>query len=103
VEIPLDAEKAVVCATGGRRYPVVEGIPVFVDEATLRADPQCAGQRSYFDSEFSRYDRYLLEHWRVSYLNRWRAAGLLAAATGCLETRALRRGSMQTSVVFTRA
>jgi SAM-dependent methyltransferase len=75
-ELSLDAEKA-ICAAGTHRYPVVEGIPVLVDEETLQADPQYAGQRSYFDSEFRRYDRYLLEHWRVSYLNRLRAAGLL--------------------------
>jgi SAM-dependent methyltransferase len=75
-EISFGAEEA-LCAAGAHRYPVVEGIPVLVDEETLQADPQYAGQRSYFDSEFSRYDRYLLEHWRVSYLNRLRAAGLL--------------------------
>jgi ubiquinone/menaquinone biosynthesis C-methylase UbiE/uncharacterized protein YbaR (Trm112 family) len=74
-ELSLDAEKA-ICAIGTHRYPVVEGIPVLVDEETLQADPQYAGQRSYFDSEFSRYDRYLLENWRVSYLNRLRAAAL---------------------------
>jgi SAM-dependent methyltransferase len=74
--IALDAEQA-VCDAGAHRYPIVEGIPVFVDAETLQADPQYAGQRSYFDSEFNRYDRYLLEHWRVSYLNRLRGAGLL--------------------------
>jgi SAM-dependent methyltransferase len=75
-EVSLEADEA-VCAAEAHRYPVVEGIPILVDEQTLQADPQYAGQRSYFDSEFSRYDRYLLEHWRVSYLNRLRAAGLL--------------------------
>lgn len=75
-ELSLEAEEA-LCAAGAHRYPVVEGIPILVDEETLQADPQYAGQRSYFDSEFRRYDRYLLEHWRVSYLNRLRAAGLL--------------------------
>jgi len=75
-EVSLEAGEA-LCAAGAHRYPVVEGIPILVDEETLQADPQYAGQRSYFDSEFSRYDRYLPEHWRVSYLNRLRAAGLL--------------------------
>ena len=75
-EVSLEPEEA-LCAAGAHGYPVVEGIPVLLDEETLQADPQYAGQRSYFDSEFSRYDRYLLEHWRVSYLNRLRAAGLL--------------------------
>lgn len=78
-ELSLESEEA-LCGAGGHGYPVVEGIPVLVDEETLQADPQYAGQRSYFDSEFSRYDRYLLEHWRISYLNRLRAAGLLSGS-----------------------
>jgi SAM-dependent methyltransferase len=78
-EVSLEAEEA-LCTAGAHRYPVVEGIPVLVDEEALQDDPQYAGQRSYFDSEFSRYDRYLLEHWRVSYLNRLRAAGLLGGS-----------------------
>jgi len=78
-EVSLEAEEA-LCTAGKHRYPVVEGIPVLVDEEALQDDPQYAGQRSYFDSEFSRYDRYLLEHWRVSYLNRLRAAGLLGGS-----------------------
>jgi SAM-dependent methyltransferase len=65
-----------VCAAGAHTYAVVEGIPVLLDPATLVGDPQYAEQRAYFDGEFSRYERYSLEKWRVSYLRRVQAAGL---------------------------
>ncbi|SRR6266508_914362 len=66
-----------VCAAGGHRYPIVEGIPVFVTEETIDADPQYVGQRAYFDSEFRGYEHYSLENWRLGYLGRLRAAGVL--------------------------
>ena len=58
----------------------MDGIPVFVDEETLAGDPQYAGQRAYFDSEFRGYERYALENWRLAYLDRLRAAGALDGA-----------------------
>jgi SAM-dependent methyltransferase len=66
-----------LCATGEHRYPVVDGIPVFIDEDVVAADPQYAGQRAYFDAEFRDYGRYSLENWRVGYLDRLRAAHVL--------------------------
>lgn len=77
-------EHDVVCADGGHRYPVVDGIPVFVDEALLGADPQYEGQRAYFDTEFREYDRYALANWRRSYVERLRAAGLIGNGNGPL-------------------
>jgi ubiquinone/menaquinone biosynthesis C-methylase UbiE/uncharacterized protein YbaR (Trm112 family) len=65
-----------ICAAG-HRYPIVDGIPVFLDEPTLARDPQYAGQRAYFDSQYKRLRRYSLENWRVGYLDRLRAAGVL--------------------------
>jgi SAM-dependent methyltransferase len=65
-----------VCAQA-HRYGVVDGVPVFVDEETIASDPQYASQRAYFDAEFRGYRRYELETWRVAYLDRLRAAGLL--------------------------
>ena len=53
------------------------GIPVFLDEKMIASDPQYAGQRAYFDSEFRGYQRYALENWRVAYLDRLREAGVL--------------------------
>ena len=73
----LSFDELAVCADSGHRYPVVQGIPVFLDEETVASDPQYAGQRAYFDSEFRGYERYSLENWRVGYLDRLRAAGLL--------------------------
>jgi ubiquinone/menaquinone biosynthesis C-methylase UbiE/uncharacterized protein YbaR (Trm112 family) len=73
-EVVLD--ELAICG-GGHRYPVVAGIPVFLDEKMIASDPQYAGQRAYFDSEFRGYQRYALENWRVAYLERLRAAGVL--------------------------
>jgi ubiquinone/menaquinone biosynthesis C-methylase UbiE/uncharacterized protein YbaR (Trm112 family) len=74
----------VVCTDEGHRYPVVDGIPVFVDETLLADDPQYEEQRAYFDTEFRGYERYGLENWRTSYVERLRAAGLLGNAAGPL-------------------
>jgi ubiquinone/menaquinone biosynthesis C-methylase UbiE/uncharacterized protein YbaR (Trm112 family) len=65
-----------VCS-GGHRFPIVDGIPVFLDEKTIALEPQHSGQRSYFDAEFRGYERYSLENWRAAYVDRLRAAGLL--------------------------
>jgi SAM-dependent methyltransferase len=65
------------CSQGAHRFPVVDGIPVFVDDAALAAEPQYGSQRAYFDSEFAGYAEYRLEHWRRSYLDRLRDAGAL--------------------------
>jgi ubiquinone/menaquinone biosynthesis C-methylase UbiE/uncharacterized protein YbaR (Trm112 family) len=73
-EVVLD--ELAICAEG-HSYPVVAGIPVFLDEKMIASDPQYAGQRAYFDSEFRGYQRYALENWRVAYLDRLREAGVL--------------------------
>jgi uncharacterized protein YbaR (Trm112 family) len=82
-ELALDAESA-VCAGSVHRYPVVEGIPVFVDEETIASDPQYAGQRSYFDSQFRGYEQYSLENWRVGYLDRLSSTGVLDGSASTL-------------------
>jgi ubiquinone/menaquinone biosynthesis C-methylase UbiE/uncharacterized protein YbaR (Trm112 family) len=70
-------EEVAVCAAGLHRYPVVQGIPVFLAEETVAGDPQYTSQRAYFDAEFGGYERYSPENWRVAYLDRLRAAGVL--------------------------
>ncbi len=68
-----------LCAGAAHRFPVVEGIPVLIGDETLAADPHYGRQRAYFDTEFAGYAGYRLENWRLSYLQRLRAAGLLGA------------------------
>ncbi len=77
-------DDAAACTGGSHSFPVVEGIPVLVDEETLAADPQYESQRTYFDSEFAGYTSYRLDNWRVSYLDRLRSAGLLGGSIGPL-------------------
>jgi ubiquinone/menaquinone biosynthesis C-methylase UbiE/uncharacterized protein YbaR (Trm112 family) len=72
-ELALDA--AAVCS-GGHRFPVVDGIPVLLDDETIAVQPQYSGQRSYFDAEFRSYERYALPNWRTAYLERLHAVGL---------------------------
>ena len=83
-EAELEIGEEAVCTREGHRFLVVEGIPVFVSEKTVAADPQYAGQRAYFDSEFRGYDRYSLENWRLGYLDRLRTAGVLENTGGPL-------------------
>jgi ubiquinone/menaquinone biosynthesis C-methylase UbiE len=71
--------ESAVCASG-HSYPVVDGIPVFVDEETIAGDEQYSGQRAYFDAEFKEYDRYSPENWRLGYLDRLHAAGVLGGS-----------------------
>jgi ubiquinone/menaquinone biosynthesis C-methylase UbiE/uncharacterized protein YbaR (Trm112 family) len=78
-------EEVVRCKTAKHRFPIVEGIPVFLDEQTLASDPQYASQRAYFDAEFSGYERYALDNWRVAYLDRLREAGVLEGAAPLLD------------------
>jgi ubiquinone/menaquinone biosynthesis C-methylase UbiE len=73
-ELALD--ELAVCADG-HRYPLVQGIPVFLDDESIASDAQYATQRAYFDTEFRSYERYSLENWRLGYLDRLRASGLL--------------------------
>jgi SAM-dependent methyltransferase len=65
------------CEGAGHRFPVVDGVPVLVDESQIEDDAQYAHQRRYFDEQFAGYHRYELERWRVSYLNRLREADAL--------------------------
>jgi ubiquinone/menaquinone biosynthesis C-methylase UbiE/uncharacterized protein YbaR (Trm112 family) len=81
-EVALD--ESAICAGNGHRYPVVHGIPVFLDEEAVAADPQFAAQRAYFDAEFSGYERYSLENWRAGYIDRLRAAGVLGGSASPL-------------------
>jgi SAM-dependent methyltransferase len=69
-------DRGATCSAG-HVFPVVDGIPVLLDEALLDADPQYAHQRDYFDAEFARLGAYRLDPWRRSYLERLEAAGAL--------------------------
>jgi SAM-dependent methyltransferase len=77
----VTVEEVVRCETGRHRYPIVQGVPVFLDDETVAGDPQYADQRAYFDAEFMGYRRYALENWRVGYLDRLREANVLEGST----------------------
>lgn len=76
--------ESAICTGEGHQFPMVEGIPVFVDEEAVANDPQYSSQRAYFDSEFRAYERYVVENWRAAYLGRLRAAGLLEGSESLL-------------------
>jgi ubiquinone/menaquinone biosynthesis C-methylase UbiE/uncharacterized protein YbaR (Trm112 family) len=71
----LAVEADAVCSNG-HRFPIADGIPVFLDDETIAGEPQHSGQRSYFDAEFRGYERYSLENWRAAYIDRLRTAGI---------------------------
>lgn len=67
-----------LCAAA-HRFPLVDGLPVLTDAATLEDESHYERQRAYFDTEFSRLSDYELEPWRVSYLDRLRSVSVLGA------------------------
>jgi SAM-dependent methyltransferase len=77
-EVALHGDTA-VCRDQKHNYPVVEGVVVMMDAQTLSSDPQYQHQRTYFDAEFGSYAQYGLENWRISYLERLTARGLLGS------------------------
>ena len=80
----LELGELAECVSADHRYPIVDGIPVFVAEETVAGDPQYRAQRAYFDSEFKGYERYVLENWRRGYLERLRSARVLDNGEGPL-------------------
>ena len=52
------------------RFPIVDGIPILIENSLLASSQQYDHQRSYFDAEFKHYQHYALENWRRSYLKR---------------------------------
>lgn len=80
----LTVADSAVCSSGSHCYPVVDGIPVLLDQDAMARDPQYGGQRAHFDSEFERYESYSLERWRVAYLERLRSAEVLDGSGGPL-------------------
>ena len=61
------ANASLRCSGCGAGYPLVEGVPVLLGEALSE---QHRHQRAYFDSEFSGYEEYRLENWRLSFIER---------------------------------
>jgi len=56
-----------VCVRCGAEYALIDDVPVLVPEVL---SDQHEHQRDYFDSEFQRYDRYVVESWRASFNER---------------------------------
>jgi SAM-dependent methyltransferase len=74
-----DAEA--VCLGQRHRYEVIDGVVVLVDQERLDSDAQYAGQRAFFAEEFAAYREYHPANWRVSYLDRLCAHGLVSSRT----------------------
>lgn len=57
-----------MCVNGGcrRRFPVIDGIPVMLTDLSSHHKYE----EQYFDQKFKRYDKYVLENWRLSYIER---------------------------------
>jgi SAM-dependent methyltransferase len=55
------------CDTCGAEYESAEDVPILVPEALSE---QHEHQRGYFDAEFSEYERYEPESWRISFNER---------------------------------
>ena len=64
-------------ADTGHQFPIVDGIPVLIEQSLLTSSDQYDHQRSYFDAEFKDYQSYKLENWRRSYIDRIVAASAL--------------------------
>jgi ubiquinone/menaquinone biosynthesis C-methylase UbiE len=63
----LEEEGTLRCRSCGSAYTMVEDVPVLLADAPSE---QHEFQRRYFDAEFSGYDRYTIENWRQSYIER---------------------------------
>ena len=69
------ADAVLRCSGCGASYPLVEGVPVLLRESLSE---QHRHQRAYFDAEFSGYEEYRLENWRLSFIERiFTAVGVL--------------------------
>lgn len=57
-----------VCVNGDckRHFPIIDGIPVMLTDLTAHHKYE----ERYFDKEFASYEKYELENWRLSYINR---------------------------------
>jgi SAM-dependent methyltransferase len=63
------------CVQCGAEYAVADEVPVLVADLLSR---QHENQRQYFDAEFAGYERYELENWRLSFIERiFRLTGVL--------------------------
>jgi SAM-dependent methyltransferase len=68
-----------VCTAEDHRYPIVDGVVVAIRDEELDAHAQYEHQRAYFDAEFATARDYRDEPWRLSYLRRLGAGGVLGA------------------------
>ena len=61
-------DEILICANNSckLRFPMIDGIPIMLAQCNKHHEHQ----RLYFDREFKGYDKYELENWRVSYLQR---------------------------------
>jgi ubiquinone/menaquinone biosynthesis C-methylase UbiE len=66
-DVTLDGEY-LLCVNDkcGSKFPIADGIPIMLAET----GKQHENQMKYFNHEFKGYEKYVLENWRISYLQR---------------------------------
>lgn len=75
------ADEGLRCtADPAHAFPVVGGVPVFIDESSVTGEEQYVHQRAHFDAEFGELTEYRLEDWRRSYLTRLEGYGCMGGA-----------------------
>ena len=74
----VDSANELACRRCGRVYRKFRDVPILVPDARTA---QHRAQQDYFDAEFSHYDQYQLENWRLSFIER------IFGATGVLDAR----------------
>lgn len=68
-DLKLINPQSLVCPKCSQSYPIISGIPVLINKKNL--DLQEKKQTIWFDKHYSQFkDKYQLENWRISMLNR---------------------------------
>src|SRR4030067_507241 len=64
----LNGENVLVCTNSScrLRFPIIDGVPIMLPQLNRNNKYE----KQFFDHEFTNYDTYELENWRISYIRR---------------------------------